>query len=229
MPPAVFQPQRALVLYHPPHGQAVHVLSHPIQDEAHGFTLGAGAVLTSEDVAALLDLVAGQGMTLLAPNTLATGPGSVCWWVPPGVRALRFDPKYAATAQIAVLNGQLIPHPGLVLQATSGKLCVFAVWGMERPTASTMLHHAPFWNLYADGRMCQGTVAYPATQRPQDQTAWEDALFGSYFTGPSRTDTYTQWGRSYQELLEQALADGRFPQEVLMPSVWTLGQYLGVS
>ena len=229
VPPAVFQPQRAVVLYQPAQGQAVQLMGHPIHDEVQGFTLGAGTALTPEDTAALLELVAGQGMTLTQPNTLATGPGSVCWWLPPGVRSLRFDPKYAATAQIASLNGQWIPHPGLVLQAKPGSLCVFAVRGADRPTSSTPLYHAPFWNLYAGGGMCQGTVRYPDAQQPQDQTAWEEALFGSYFTGPSRTDTYMQWGRSYQELLEKALKDGVFPETVLMPASWTLGQYLGVA
>ncbi|WP_189091132.1 PRTRC system protein B [Deinococcus ruber] len=227
--PTAFQPRRTFVLYERGQGQQVALLSHPIHDEPQGFTLGAGSALSSEDVEALLELVSGQGMTLLQPDTLATGSGSVCWWVPPGARALRFDPKYTQTAQIAALNGRLIPHPGLVFHATPGRLCLFAVLGAERPTSTTPLYHAPFWNLFEGGRMCQGSVRYPDTQRPQDQAAWEEAFFGSYFTGASRVDTYMQWGQSYQELLEKALADGVFPEAALMPANWTLGQYLGLS
>ena len=139
-----------------------------------------------------------------------------------------FDAKYTATKSIAALNGPPVPLPGLVMHATMGNLRIFAVKGQARPALDTPLYHAPFWNMFNTGAMCQGSVRYPAQVRPQDQPSWEGAFFNSVFTGPSRTDRYIDWSRSYQELLERALKNDTFPEEVLMPTGRTLAQTLGM-
>ena len=223
-PPAVYQPVMALMLYM--QGMSVQLLKHPVLDGDAGYSLGAASALLPEDTDTLLTALAGQGMTFMHEHTLACGIGSVSWWVPPGKRALLFDAKYTATKSIAALNGRLMPLPGLVMHATLENLRIFAVKGQARPALDTPLFQAPFWNMFDTGAMCQGSVRYPTQLRPQDQASWEGAFFDSVFTGPSRTDRYIDWSRSYQELLERAIEKDVFPESVLMPTRKTLAQTL---
>ena len=218
--PQALPPQLALLFY----GDII--LKHPVLDTEAGYELGAGATLSPDDLNALGELLARQGVIRTRANTLGCGVANLIWWVPPGVRPLHFDAKYEQTRSIARLSGVPVPHPGLVLAATASELRVFAVRGPERPDDTTRLYHAPFWNIFQGGRMCQGTVRYPRSLQPAAQEAWEDAFFNSVFTGPSRQDKYLNWGRSYEELLERAIHDGTFPEDVLIESRLTLGDLL---
>ncbi|AFD27282.1 hypothetical protein DGo_PB0013 (plasmid) [Deinococcus gobiensis I-0] len=226
--PAPLRPLRptlAVLIYG--EGPRAQLLKHPVHDQDEGYTLGAGAALSTRDRDGLVNYVCGHGLRWSSPHTLATGANAMCWWRPPGVQPLLFEAKYKAVESIARLSGRPVPHPGLVFYAQPGSLSVFAVRGAERPTSETPLMHAPFWNMFNTGQMCQGTVAYPQEITAATQDAWEAVFFSSHFTGASRTDKYMEWGSSYQELLEHALKLGVFPDEVLMPTKRTLAQYLG--
>ncbi|KQR25540.1 PRTRC system protein B [Deinococcus sp. Leaf326] len=218
-------PTLALLIYG--QGQEARLMKHRVHDQEEGYTLGAGSVLSSRDRTELANYVLGSGLRWSSAHTLATGAKTLCWWRPPGVLPLLFEAKYKAVESIARLSGQPVPHPGLVFSAQPGSLSVFAVRGAERPTPQTPLMHAPFWNMFSDGRMCQGTVRYPKEITAAAQDDWEAVFFSSHFTGASRTDKYMEWGRSYQELLEHALEQGSFPDGVLMPTGRTLAQHLG--
>lgn len=228
--PAPYAPVLALIAYanRPGALHDLHLLSHAVHDTASGYVLGAGTPLGDEGVRKLVAMFAGSGMTWAAPDTLATSPTATCWWIPPGARTLRFDPKYTALASIATLSGTPVPHPGLVLFARPGQLQVFAVAGNGRPGRNTSLFHAPFWNMFSGGAMCQGSVRYPETATPDTQVAWEEALFGSMFTGPSRQDRYMNWPEGYEALLRHALGLGHFPGEVLVCAGRTLGELLSL-
>lgn len=223
LPPRATPPQLALLIY----GNGRFILKHPVIEQGGAFALGAGVLLTPQDMDAMTNMLAGQGMHLTQPNTLAVGMQSVAWWVPPSSRTLQFDAKYAQTASIAKLSGVPVPLPGLVMTATPGKLQVFAVKGAQIPQADSALYHAPFWNMFDTGAMCQGTVRYPTACTPENQPNWEACFFQSVFTGPSRTDKYINWGKSYEELLHLAIKQGTFPDETLMPLGRTLGEKLG--
>lgn len=223
--PTPLLPELALLIYS--RGSEHLLLKHPVEALPGGrCTLGAGVPLTPGDLDHLAAYLTGTGMRLTGSTTLAVGMNSVAWWVPPGARALLFDAKYAQTASIAALSGRAVPLPGLVMVATPGQLRVFAVRGAARPTASTPLMNAPFWNIFSSHAMCRGTVKYPSLCTPDTQEAWELAFFQSVFTGPSRQDKYMNWGRSYQELLEQALHDHAFPEDVLVEAKLTLADIL---
>ena len=224
-PPTVTRPVLALVLYE---GDTVRACSHPVHTLPTGTVeLGAARALSTEQVDVVLEALGRRTLLPVMPHTLALSSFECAWWVPPGLQVLHFDPKYAGTKEIAALNGTPIPHPGLVMVAGLSQLRIFAVTGTEMPTLETPLWHAPFWNMFASGAMCRGSVPYPRTARPQDQALWETLFFRSTFTGPSRSDRYMQWDRSYQELLEQAVADQVFPEAVLMPVRQTLAELLG--
>lgn len=217
--PTPYHPTLALLFYQQAQGQ-VEMLKHPVHPGVAGGppVLGAGGYLSVADQDALLLMLAGAGLRWVNDRTLACGQAQVVWWVPPGKRPLLFDAKYGQTASIARLSGVPVPLPGLVMIAEPGKLRVFALPGSERPGPGTALMHAPFWNIFQAGNVCQGSVKYPQTCTPDDQEAWETVFFQSVFTGPSRSDRYMNWGRSYEELLDTAIAEGAFPERVLVGS-----------
>lgn len=220
---APLQPAFALILYQ---GSGSAVLKHPIHTECERPMLGAAAPLTEEDAQRLIVALGGQSLTPVQPNTLAVSPVATAWWWPPQARALMFDAKYTQTASIAQLSGVAIPLPGLVFIASPAQLRVFAVRGRNRPDLDTPLMHAPFWNVFATATVCRGTVIYPNTCTPESQSAWETSFFQSVFTGPSRTDRFINWDRSYEELLRHAIFHGEFHDDALLPTGRTLGQTL---
>jgi PRTRC genetic system protein B len=225
-PPEPYLPELALLLYRK-RGGGVELLKHPVQAAPQGPMLGAGGHLTVPDQDALLTFLTGTGLRWVNERTLACGHAQVCWWVPPGERALLFDAKYAQTASIARLSGVPVPLPGLVMIAQPNRLQVYAVRGDARPGAGTPVYAAPFWNMFSSNVVCRGTVSYPASCTPGTQDAWETAFFQSVFTGPSRSDRYLEWGRSYEELLETAIRAGAFPERVLVATGQTLTEVLG--
>lgn len=223
--PRACAPHLALLIY----GNGHFILKHPVLEQDGEFVLGAGVILTPEDMDAMAKVLAGQGMQLTGPATLAVGIQSVAWWVPPSQRPLLFDAKYDQTKSVAKLSGVPVPLPGLVMIASPNSLKVFAVLGSARPTGESTLYHAPFWNMFSSGEMCRGTVKYPSSCTPESQSEWETCFFQSVFTGPSRTDKYMHWGKSYEELLQAAIKQGAFPEDTLMPLGETLGAKLGLT
>ncbi|CAM3924447.1 PRTRC system protein B [Deinococcus frigens] len=223
---ALYRPLLALVVYAASrHDQ--QVLAHPIEEGGgREAVLGAARALSRADVNAVGRALGQAQCFETRPNTLAVGPGLCAWWVDPGARTLIFAPAYEATRSLCALNDTPIPLPGLVLVCAGRALSVFAVRGEDRPELDTPLCHAPLWNLFDGGRMCQGSVPFPKSVRASDQEAWEAALFQSAFTHPSRTRRDTHWEASYEELLRRAVDDGAFPQTVLMDAGLTLRQVL---
>jgi PRTRC genetic system protein B len=217
------KPVFALVVYE---GAESFACKHPVYERAGKPILGAAQGLTENEGRTLMESLGGRGLIPTRVNTLATSATSVAWWVPPSQRALLFDAKYAQTASIARLSGVPVPLPGFVMIASPPGLRVYAVRGNERPELRTPLMTAPVWNLFPSDVICRGSVQYPQGCTPEDQDAWEAAFFQSVFTGPSRSDRYMNWSRSYEELLCEALRVGAFPEAVLMPAALTLGEAL---
>ena len=225
--PRPLLPTLALLIYEraTQHGSEALLRKHAVQ-QGDVFTLGPAQALTRADVNNLTHLLAGQGLQRTRPTTLAVGLQCVAWWRPPGLRPMLFDAKYAQSRSVARLSGIPVPHPGLVFVATPDTLKVYAVAGNGLPTDDTPLMHAPYWNMFPSGQLCRGTTRYPDSCTPTAQDDWETAFFQSVFTGPSRTDRYMNWGKSYEELLDAALAAGTVPEQVLLPAGLTLAQAL---
>lgn len=218
------QPTFALILYQ---GAANAVFKHPVHTESGRPVLGAATPFTAADATTLIVALGGQSLTPVQPNTLAVSPVATAWWCPPQRRALMFEAKYKETASIDRLSGVPLPLPGLVFIASPAKLRVYAVKGELRPDLHTPLMHAPFWNVFHTAEVCRGSVQYPHACTPETQSAWETSFFQSVFTGPSRTDRYINWERSYEELLQHAVEAGQFNEDVLMPTGGTLAEVLG--
>lgn len=204
------------------------------------------ALATVHEVAAIngeATILAGKAMTPRAAVTLAhelsnrVGHGgfipetvlymdgdAMLWWTRPGRRHVAFRAGALGGGE----RGEVVPHPGLVFAASSRVWKVWAIKGDARPTPETALFQAPYFNVYDDGGICQGSASVPEGTTAEKVEAWNDAFFGSFFTHPNvRKNLVKYRGGSckfWQDMLDGRFA--QFPERVLVPVQMTLGQLL---
>ncbi len=118
--------------------------------------------------------------------------------------------------------------PAMVWIANKTSLTVFALGSNRRPTESTKLYNAPFFNVYENGNVCMGTVDVQIKKTivlKEFTSTWEDYFFNSYFShlmpdyNPIQGNCVTLW----ESLVN---TDKVFPKEVLKKSSQTLKNFL---
>lgn len=148
---------------------------------------------------------------------LKTGTdGFAVWHTPARKAALLF------TENLHISSGEA--HlPAMLWKASRKTLQVFALKG-EALEENTLLHHAPFFNVYADGRVCLGNIGIriPASCALEQFTGlWEDCFFGSYFSHlmPGHLPAKSNLVQLWQELRASGAA---FPEQLLIQNGYTL-------
>lgn len=104
--------------------------------------------------------------------------GFAVWYTPPQETPLFF----AAALGIPSGQGKV---PGMVWRADRDQLSVYALKGSRRPSAKTALCHAPFFNIYTDGKVCMGNVRVRIgqdTRLEEFMAQWESYFWNSYFS-----------------------------------------------
>ncbi len=149
------------------------------------------------------------------------GEGSVCWYTTARKATLLF------TASLGIASGEA-GVPAMIWKATKNRLTVFAIKGSKKPTHSTPLYHAPFFNIYADGNVCMGTVD---TDIPGDCCLedfiqhWENYFWNSYFS--HMMEGFNPVNGNMVLLWKELLQSGEdFPASVLRKTNYTLQNIL---
>ncbi len=170
----------------------------------------------------------GLGMRLpaevLPENVLVRTPETMVWWTPSRRKTMFFadhDPE------VARLNGHPFPQPPLVWRVTAKDLWVRALSTNRRPTATTKLMVAPFWNVDGEtGWTCQGSMRSP------DIDASRPFRIGSaHFTGAS-SHTKPESGASRSTQAASSPfgtnwpSDWVFPRAHLVPAGETLQEFI---
>ncbi|REC79460.1 PRTRC system protein B [Chryseobacterium elymi] len=163
--------------------------------------------------------------TVLPGNVLSLDPntekGTVIWHTKATQKELFF------VESLGIPNGKAHVPP-MLWKASKSSLTVFALKSNRRPTLKTQLFHCPYFNIYADGKVCLGTIKIDiknSTSVEEFIKAWEHYFFHSYFShalvtgGQSEENLVTLWKR----LIEQETV---FPTEVLLPHKLTLKNIL---
>jgi PRTRC genetic system protein B len=118
--------------------------------------------------------------------------------------------------------------PAMIWKAGREELAVYAVKGNKKPCSKTKLFHAPYFNIYKEGRVCMGTVRVNITEsaRLEDfMEQWENYFWNSYFShlmgefNPVTENIVQLWQA-------QATTDSPFPARVLKPTNFTLQNLL---
>lgn len=161
---------------------------------------------------------------ILPTNILQINPsekGTVLWYTKSQQRQLYF------VDGLGIPNGKA-QVPPMLWFANKNSLAVFALSSDRIPTQKTLLHYAPFFNVYENGNVCMGTVTIDIQNSATVEEfiqAWESYFFNSYFShllgeyNPVKGNCVTMW----KDLIG---TDNPFPKEVLKPNNKTLKNLL---
>lgn len=118
--------------------------------------------------------------------------------------------------------------PAMIWYANKRNLTVFALANNRRPREKTQLYHAPFFNVYDNGKVCMGTVdvnIQNSSSVEEFTEKWEDYFFNSYFShlmnehNPINGNCVNLWRNL-------ANIEKSFPKQVLKSTNKTLKQLL---
>lgn len=118
---------------------------------------------------------------LLPKNVLYINPendGYAIWYTPAQKVSLFF------VDSLAIVNGKAFVPP-LLWKASKNTLYIYAMNTDTEINEQTCLYHAPFFNLYEDGKVCMGTVSVSIKADcllEEFIQEWEQYFFNSYFS-----------------------------------------------
>lgn len=158
---------------------------------------------------------------ILPANVLIAHPDMLAWWVPAAVRTSYF--KLTSPKGLTALAAQTVmplPYPAHLFIATRGRLAVYALATSERPSADTVLLHSPVLNVFIDGGLCWGNIAFPKSITAASIPDFERAVFDSWSTHANPGQETTVTGKGGLVRLWEGLAARkatRFPTHRLKP------------
>ncbi|WP_241774953.1 prokaryotic E2 ligase family D protein [Flavobacterium sp. Leaf82] len=118
---------------------------------------------------------------LLPKKVLHLNPGhdgAAIWYTPAQKVSLFF------VESLGITSGEAFVPP-LLWKATKNTLYIYAMDTDKKINEQTVLYHAPFFNLYNDGRVCMGTVKVDIKtdcHLEDFMQWWEQYFFNSYFS-----------------------------------------------
>ncbi|OXA71221.1 PRTRC system protein B [Flavobacterium aquidurense] len=154
----------------------------------------AGALDTSEELTRKFLKPSG----LLPKKVLYLNPeqsGFAIWYTP----AQKVDLFFAEG--LGIENGKAFVPP-LLWKASKNTLYIYAIDTEVEINEQTALYHAPFFNLYSDGKVCMGTVKVDIKadcHLENFMQSWEQYFFNSYFShliiekSPVKTNIVQLW------------------------------------
>jgi PRTRC genetic system protein B len=215
----IYQPVKALLFYQNENGRDAYIEAYDINPK--GRAVNAHPLSFQETIALAESLNTATDVNkaylkskgLLPDNVLHICPdtdGSVLWHT----KAQEVDMYFSESLQIPCGKASV---PPLVWKAGKDQLSVYAVKTNQQLKSETILYAAPFFNLYANGEVCMGTVTIEAANAAclEDfMTAWESYFWNSYFSHLIAGESPVE-GNIVQLWQEQVGTGRKFPLEIL--------------
>lgn len=213
--------RQAVLIYRGAQGTALATVHDIAVIDGEPILLAGKAMTPRAAVSLARELSKGVSHGGFIPETVLYMDGDLLlWWVPPTRRHIVFRAKDLGAEE----RGEVVPHPGLVFAASSKVWAVWAVKGDSRPAPESALYQAPYFNVWQDGRICQGNVEIPQGTTAEKIGAWNAAFFGSYFTHPNVPKNLVKYRggacKFWRDMLDGKFA--AFPEKVLVPANTTL-------
>lgn len=162
---------------------------------------------------------------ILPENVLAHTSNLLMWWTPPRQHRMFFSD---GAEDRRALHAQVCPHPALVWLVRHGRLSLRALGQSVRPTPTTPLMVAPYWNTEpSQGGVCEGDMRRPRETDASNMLEWEEGFFNSRFTHPSGMGKLTHHPRGFIGLWTELAGAQQFPKQYLVPVEQNLQQFLG--
>ena len=177
-------PTDGLVFYTDENGRSMATLHDVVTAQEGWPELGGSRPLSRgelQDLVKKLIQETERRRYVLPECILAADRELVAWWRPAQHRSVFFDTKVKGLDGI---SGRMALHPALVFIGGVRSLKVYALRESKRPTDTTELCQAPYWNVYGAGSMCVGSAPIPVNPQPTDECLdqYETAFFDSSFT-----------------------------------------------
>ena len=198
-----------------------YVSEHPVELVGGVPVIQVGRAVKVESIKQTLTLLArSQGISDVVWTddfTVVTSSSFQVWWTPAQSRWMHFKSPGLEMS----LPGN---NPPLVWAASGTELMVFAIKENCKPNATTELFEAPLFNVYAGGRVCQGSM-----QKPKDGSTkgWVDAFFAATATHANppnrRLTTYPKGDKALWKHLMTSKKKPEFPVDKLISTKVTLG------
>lgn len=217
----IYIPQKAIIIYGNPENdnRQIYVEAYDIDNKgcpinAHPLDVQECAALANAlDCSDELRRDFLKPKSLLPDNILYLNPsyeGFVLWHTQEQETDLFF------TDGLGIPSGKAVV-PLLLWKADRSQLQIYALKCGKKPTDSTPLYHAPFFNVHENGNVCMGTVdiAIDDDCRLEDFIAqWQHYFFGSYFSHLIGGHSPLQYN-IVQLWQEQVSSHRPFPTELL--------------
>ncbi|HKR46633.1 MAG TPA: PRTRC system protein B [Paraburkholderia sp.] len=212
----------AILLYEGSNG-ACYATAHAIDREPRSdrAIIGAGRPVTRGALVTALRELEDNGAAksaFLPATVLGLSSRAVTWWCPPSPRRVFFENKELGK------RTAIVPHPGLVFQASHDGFRVFSVKVAERPGPDTPLFEPPYFNTWDDGLICVGTARVPTRIEVDAIAGWEAGFFESAFTHPNHGGKRVAY-KNGEFAFWRDMLDGKFssfPLETLVPTKGTV-------
>lgn len=192
----IFKPHQVIVSY--TDSKSYYLELHDYFNAGGKVVMGSGKPLTKSSLKKMLAQVTSHDKSIQATvkNMLPTnvlyidqriGKHVLIWYQPPSQQLINF--------KSAGIKSGTSKVPAMLYAVHDDELTVFALQSNRRPNWKTKLFHSPFFNVYADGKVCMGNVKKPEgiVDIVNAMAAWEKSFWGSEFT-------HTVWGDAYKNL-----------------------------
>lgn len=225
----VLRPTSAVFVYGDVRAQDAAIRVHDViaepGDESGAPTLGPGRNLDVVFFEQLMRRLSGHTpLRLLAENTLGTATDTVLWWTPAKRRTMYFSPWEKEGNAVLELHGKECWHPPLLWLAGPHWLHLYALPEDKRPSASTPLLRAPYWNINDQAQVCLGSMVRPK-DTPDVQALWEVSFFESHFSHSNGIRAHSKHPMGFIGLWKELIETGKpFPTDLLYPIDKTLGR-----
>jgi PRTRC genetic system protein B len=218
-----FALREALLVYHG--DKTTFVTKHEVNVQAKSApTLGPAQPLTTAFVEWLVrSLGGGVAAEVFPDNILAKTDRMISWWSPVRRRQMFYR---NSEDKAEAFNGCSFPQPPLVWRVSDGQLKIRALTQNKRPTATTKLAVAPFWNLSDNGTVCTGSMRRPDNASVAAIAKWEKGFYESAFTH-SNVGRLTRHKGGFDGLWSELTGERKsFPLETLIALPETLAQFV---
>jgi len=184
----LYNPVKAFVIYEKDASdKSIYVESYDIDNKGYPINAHPLSVKESNQLAKALDNSDELQRNFLKPsgllpkNVLYINPdhnGYAIWYSP----AQKLDLFFADS--LGIPNG-VASIPALLWKASKKSLYLYALDNITEISEKTDLFHAPFFNIYDDGKVCMGTVSVNIKADcllEEFMQQWENYFFNSYFS-----------------------------------------------
>jgi len=169
------------LLFHTSNAGLALVTAHEVIHDTHGNPhIGPGRAALPSDEKRLSELLAQRRrpgrINILPANVLHVEDGAIAWWIPPETREMMIRDAKGRDHTV------LVQWPSLVGLVVNRRFYLAAAAGVERPTTTTELFHAPLGNIHDDTAVCTGSARLPSGQSVPEIDQWTDVITRTWFT-----------------------------------------------